>query len=463
MPFINRLLSWADAEPVRPAVVVGERTLSYGELAARAAEYSPPEVPMIALEPADPIVFAVALAAVVGRGRCAVVLDPAWPAAVRMRILTELQLGDASLAGPGQASAGTALADGAEDSLFYCGFTSGTTGVPKAFVRTVGSWSRSLERSVAYFGLAPGSRVFAPGPLSASLSLYALAESLFAGATFHALDSRPEPLTGARMGEVLRSERIEHFVGVPAALRLGLQRAAGALPDLQCVVSGGSKLSDAETALIREAAPQARIFEYYGASELSLVTAKRLGALRTNDVGMPFPGVQLRIQDSGTDEHGTVWVRTDTAIEGYLSGDDGLAFQRKGDWVTVGDQGWIDDAGALHLTGRRADMVVSAGTNVYPTEVELALAAAGYPLAVAFGVPDPQRGSSIAAVIEVGTDTSIDGARIREQLRATLSAAKVPRALYRTARIPVTAAGKPDRVGLRNLILAGDGALERIR
>ncbi|GAB3540727.1 AMP-binding protein [Arthrobacter tecti] len=462
MPFINRLLSWADAEPGRPAVVVGEQALSYGDLATRAAEHALSGDAMVALEPADPISFTVALTAVVGRGRCAVVLDPAWPAAVRTRMLTELQLGDSSRA-TGLASTGSALADGLEDSLFYCGFTSGTTGAPKAFVRTVGSWSRSLERSVAYFGIAPGSRVFAPGPLSASLSLYALAESLFAGATFHALGTGLRSLRGPRMGEVLRSARIEHFVGVPAALRLGLQRAAGPLPDLKCVVSGGSKLSDAETALIREAAPQARIFEYYGASELSLVTAKRVETFRTNDVGQPFPGVQLRIGGNGAERHGTVWVRTDTAIEGYLAGDDGLAFQREGDWVTVGDQGWIDDAGALHLTGRRADMVVSAGTNVYPTEVELALAAAGYPVAVAFGVPDPQRGSSVAAVIEVGTETSIDAAKIREQLRATLSAAKVPRALYRTARLPITAAGKPDRVGLRNLILAGDGALERVR
>lgn len=464
MPFINRLLSWARTDPGRPAVVAAEHSLTYGELAALATRVPLPDGAMIGLDLHDPVDFAVALVAVVGRGRCAAVLDPLWDNARRAHVLERLRP-DAVVSSvpPVNGSAVSRLQDGPDKARFYCGFTSGTTGVPKAFVRTVGSWTRSLERSVTYFGLEEGQRVFAPGPLSASLSLYALAESLFAGATFHALVPGRDSLKGAHICEVLRSARIEHLVGVPAVLRLALQRTGdSSLPDLRCVVSGGAKLSGAETAIIRRSAPNARIFEYYGASELSLVTARQVGTDPRNDVGQPFPGVSIKIETDGVDRCGTVWVHTDTAMEGYLFGDDGAEFRRHGSWVSVGDKGWLDDDGALHLVGRQGDMVVVAGTNVYPSEVEEELRAAGFPLVVAVGIPDPRRGTAIAAVVEVAAGVVIDARRIQQRLRTVLPAAKVPREIYRTDCMPLTAAGKPDRVVARSLILDPDGALERL-
>jgi acyl-CoA synthetase (AMP-forming)/AMP-acid ligase II len=464
MPFINRLLSWARTEPARAAVVAGERRLTYGELALRASLLRVPGGGMIAIQAGDPVDFAVAFAAVVGRGRCAAVLDPAWPEDLRRRVLDVLRP-DAVLTAADVTEEAAPLADPPGDARFYCGFTSGTSGVPKGFVRAAGSWSRSLERSVDWFGVTPGLRVFAPGTLAASLSLYALAECLYAGATFHAPAPGNPAGKGPGMAEVLRSGRIEHLVGVPSALRLALERVEGELPHLRTVVSGGSRLSAAEIRMIRHTAPAARVLEYYGASELSLVTARQLTDRAGDDVGHPFPGVQIRIDADANDRDGrtgTIHVRTDTAIEGYLFGDDGRAFQRNGEWVTVQDRGWIDDDGALHLTGRHGDMVVVAGTNVYPAEVEAALEQAGYPTAVVLGIPEARRGSSLAAVIEAPRDAPVDARRLRGRLKELLPAAKVPSAMFRIGRLPLTAAGKPDRGVLRAKVLAGDGGLERI-
>ncbi|MDL2424714.1 hypothetical protein M2C68_19070, partial [Pseudomonas sp. BAgro211] len=77
------------------------------------------------------------------------------------------------------------LADGDPDSSFLVGLTAGTTTLPKGFSRARDSWRRSFDASVACFALKPQDRVLAPGPVSASLNLYALSECLYAGATFH--------------------------------------------------------------------------------------------------------------------------------------------------------------------------------------------------------------------------------------------------------------------------------------
>lgn len=467
MPFIDRLLYWARCEPARDAVVVGDRRITYGELAGRASSLQLPAGEMIAQQIDDPLDFAVTFTAVVGRGRCAAVLDSAWPQDVRGRILEAL-LPDAVITSADlvEAPHPSQLADAPDDARFYCGFTSGTSGIPKGFVRTVDSWSRSLARSVDWFGLTPGLRVCAPGPLTASLNLYALAECLYSGSTFHSLAPGDPAAKGPLMAQVLRSERIEHLIGVPSALRLALERIEGDLPDLRTVVSGGAGLSAADTGSILRKAPSARIFEYYGASEPSLVTARRVDGADGNDVGRPFPGVRIRIDadsDSGRDGTvGTIHVHTDTAIEGYRFGDDGRAFRRNGDWVTVQDQGWIDDDGALHLTGRHGDMIVVAGSNVYPSEVEGALARAGCPAAVVLGIPDARRGCALAAVIQTPPDTIIDAHALRSRLKELLPINKVPKLVFRTARLPLTTAGKPDRTALKASVLAGDGALERL-
>ena len=85
------------------------------------------------------------------------------------------------------AAATADLVDGRPDTPFLIGLTSGTTSVPKAFSRSRRSWQLSFDASVEFFGLRPDDKTLAPGPLAASLNLYALAECLYAGSEFHTL------------------------------------------------------------------------------------------------------------------------------------------------------------------------------------------------------------------------------------------------------------------------------------
>jgi long-chain acyl-CoA synthetase len=475
MPFVDRLVDWAGRFPDRDAVVIDGERLSYAELCRRAARLrlpAPAGVPLprqlVALDLGSTLDFAVAFTAVVGRGRAAAVLDPAWPAGVRAAALDGLEPGCAiagsGLAGlEGPAGSPEELAVGDPRDVFYCGFTSGTTRIPKAFVRTVGSWQRSLERSTAYFGTAPGDRVLVPGPLSASLSLYALAECLYAGATFF---GQSKPDTAAAL-ELLSGGGITQLVAVPSQLRMLGRRAREPWPAVRTIVSGGAKLGEGETAAIQRLAPKAAVYEYYGASELSFVAA-RLAAPGAGPqlVGRPFPGVELRIGSPAGDGSaaaaagsapapGTIWVRSDMVCQGYLAGDDGLSFRREGDWATVGDYGWLDEDGQVHVAGRSSDLIVTGGFNVYPHEIEEVLRSRGCD-AVVVGLPDGLRGRTVAAVIRTDGPPGFTAKALRGLCARELAPFKVPRRFYWVREWTPGHAGKTSRPDLVRAIEAGE-------
>jgi len=467
MPYVDRLVDWAGRFPDRDAVVIDGERLSYAELCRRAASLPLPapaaaDLPrqLVALELGSTLDFAVAFTAITGRGRTAAVLDPGWPAPVRAAALAGLA-GLAGLEAEGDPAGSLEdLADGDPHDVFYCGFTSGTTRTPKAFVRTVASWQRSLELSTAYFGTAAGDRVLVPGPLSASLSLYALAECLYAGATFL---GQSTPDTAAAL-ELLSAGAATQLVAVPSQLGMLARRARAPWPAVRTIVAGGAKLGEGEAAALRRLAPEAAVYEYYGASELSFVAA-RLAAPGAGPqlVGRPFPGVEVRI---GCPDHsaaaagpapvpGTIWVRSDLVCQGYLAGDDGLSFRRDGDWATVGDYGWLDEHGQLHVAGRSADLIVTGGFNVYPHEIEDVLRSAGCD-AVAVGLPDGLRGRTVAAVIRSDGPPGFTAKELRGLCARELAPFKVPRRFYWVREWTPGHTGKASRAGLVRAIEAGE-------
>ena len=116
----------------------------------------------------------------------------------------------------------------------------------------------------------------------------------------------------------------------------------------------------------------------------------------------------------------------------------------------------------LHHLGRRADMVVTSGHNVYPHEVEAALRdVPGVRTIIVTGIPDPQRGSKLVAAV-VGSDET-DAAGLRAAAASLLAAPKRPRAWFSLAEAPVTAAGKISRRMLSDWIAEGDDRVRPLR
>lgn len=461
MPFLDKIQRWANERPDDTAVVVAGRWLSWADLRDSAAAAVPATAGVTVLAEGNSIDFPVRFAAALAGGRQCAVLDPAWPTALHEEILERL----AESARPVPVSVDDALADGPPETTFLIGLTSGTTSVPKAFTRSRASWQHSFDASIEFFGLRRDDVTLAPGPLVSSLNLYALAECLYAGSQFQTLESFD-------VGDVhaaITHDGVTRLVLVPTMLRLLSERGLTGGVDasgVKTIICAGSKLDARTLEAARRWAPNATIFEYYGASELSFVSGAGLAAGEQLDaggtgIGHPFPGVEVRIlDDDGSElapgEAGNICVRSPMVSNGYLWGDDGHALRSFDGWFTVGDQGYLSD-GELHILGRRSDMILTSGKNVYPHEVELALASVpGVAAAVAAGMPDDVRGQRVVAGV-VAAHGGVTATQLKAGLEGILPRDKRPHQYFALSELPTTDRGKVSR----NMLLEWIGSRDQ--
>ncbi|GAB3565936.1 AMP-binding protein [Arthrobacter alkaliphilus] len=457
MPFLDKLQLWADERPDDTAVVVGGKRLNWADLRDAAALRLAETASTTILAEPNSLDFVVAYTAAVAGERCCAVLDPLWPQAMIDEVTQRIgQSGQSAVRTPAEGrvpGAGDELTDGHPDSTFLIGLTSGTTSVPKAFTRSRRSWQVSFDASIEFFGLTTEDTTLAPGPLAASLNLYALSECLYAGAAFHTL----ETFDVGDAHAAIAYDGVTRLVLVPTMLRLLSERGLAGGVDasgVRSIICAGSKLDARTLEAARRWAPNAAIFEYYGASELSFVSGTRLGAGEPLDaggtgIGRPFPGVELKILDDDGAERpdgadGNICVRSGMVSNGYLWGDDGQALRCFDGWYTVGDQGYVD-SGVLHILGRRSDMIITSGRNVYPHEVELALASVpGVSAAVAAGMPDEVRGQKVIAGI-VPAYGSVTATQVKTGLDGLLARDKRPLRYFMLSELPVSDRGKVSR------------------
>lgn len=473
MPFIEKLHYWANTAGSRPAVIVGAQRLDYASLLMSAGIKSG-SGPIAVIDASPSVDLASQFGAALRQHITAMVLDASWPQELREQLRATARNWGRTL--------------DPIDPPFLLGLSSGTSGLPKAFTRSAASWHESFIRSTDYFGLTAESVTLAPGPMAASMNLYALGESIFAGGTFVAL---PDFSPDAGLTEVAANQ-VNRLVLVPTVLELLARRAVDTgqvAPGITSIVCAGSALSGATAALAQLWAPNAMIHQYYGAAELGFVAATTLapGAVleESDGVGPAFPGVQLSIRDGQgaevqTGEVGSVCVKSPYVCSGYAWGDDGLAFSILGTdgWYTVHDQGSLDQHGNLHLAGRASDMILTSGANVYPHAVELALRRnvrsgsnggdTGMDVIVA-GLPDPVRGHRVIAAYRPvahnsGTErvgTSPDTLALLRAGAADLPASHRPSQYYELSGLPLTGSGKISRALLTQWIVEGDPRVQR--
>lgn len=367
------------------------------------------------------------------------------------------------------------------DEPYLLLFTSGTTDLPKGFLRTRGSWDYNVEASRGPLFASPGVQTIAPGPVSYSLTLYALVEALATGGSLH-LQSRFDATDAVR---TIAQHGIARFVGVPsmllalaAAARHEQPGAGSALDSLRWVITGGANQSQAIRDRFQEVAPHAHLRSYYGASEI--------GFIGYSDAGdgtrlTPFTRLEAEVRDDAgarvpDGEIGTLHIRVASQVERYLTATSGDRITGDDGWSSVGDLAALAD-GEIVLAGRAGDMAVTGGHKVSLPQVERALATVpGCEQCCAIALPDAALGSIVAIVVEGasvlerasgGEPTAVAGealgvgvvppkAVMQRELRRLLPEQFVPRRYYRADRLPRTAGGKIRRAAVAELVAAGE-------
>jgi len=212
------------------------------------------------------------------------------------------------------------------------------------------------------------------------------------------------------------------------------------------------------------------IYEYYSASEGggTLVTPEEW-LDRPGTVGRPWPQSEIRVLDDagqplGPGQVGTVYIRMAGSSFAYHKDKKKTDASRHGEFFTVGDAGYLDEAGYLFLCDRKADMIISGGVNIYPAEIESVLLTHPQVADVAvFGIPDDDWGESVKAVVELQPGTadppSPELLTLADELRAfcreRLAAYKCPRSFDFTTALPRDPSGKLYKRKLRDPYWAG--------
>jgi malonyl-CoA/methylmalonyl-CoA synthetase len=365
----------------------------------------------------------------------AVLDDPArteWPDGVVVRSVRELL---ARAGGVGAVDLPALRA--AHDALIV--YTSGTTGAPKGAVHTHGSLAAGVRALHTAWGWREDDRLVLALPLFHVHGLCAgLFGTLAAGASavlFPRFDETA--VLGAAAASTL-------FFGVPTMYhRLAASGRAAELAALRLCVSGSAPLPAELWA--RLAGEGVEVLERYGMSETLLTLSNPLhGERRPGSVGVPLPGVEVAVDEP--DEHGVgeLLVRGPSLFRGYW-GRPGSATDADG-WFATGDLASVAADGYVTIRGRRTELIITGGHNVYPAEVEAVLSRHPGVMEVAVvGVASAEWGETVVAYVVGGADL----AELAALAEAELAPYKRPREVRMVDALPRNAMGKVVRGALR--------------
>ena len=226
---------------------------------------------------------------------------------------------------------------------------------------------------------------------------------------------------------------------------------------MRLFISGSAPLL-AETHVQFENRTGHRILERYGMTETNMNTSNPYeGERRAGTVGFPLPGVELKVTDpdSGNTlpngEIGQIEVRGPNVFKGYWQMPEKTAAElRKDGFFITGDLGKVDEDGYVHIVGRNKDLIISGGYNIYPKEIELVLdEQPGVLESAVIGVPHPDFGETVVAVLVAQPGATPDTGAIMENVDQSLARFKHPRSIEVIDELPRNTMGKVQKNILR--------------
>lgn len=454
----------AGRTPSRTAILDASSRLTWSELdravtraglALRAAGTA--EGDRVALELGTGIPFAVLYLGALRAGLIAVPLNPAYSPAEIDYILensgaalhvTAAGADELLATAPGSDSSADLAADRDGEAVSVLLYTSGTSGRPKGAMLSARALLANLDQLAAVEPpvLAADDVLFVPLPLCHVFGLNAgLGMALRVGATVVLADRFDAAATLATMA----TERVSAVLGVPGQYAQWLRQpdVAAGFASVRFAMSGSATLPRAVVDGFAELGVV--LHDGYGLTEAApVVTINAIGGGRPKpgSIGVALPGVETELRDAdgdpaGPDDPGRLFVRGANLFSGYWP--DGAGGPDADGWFGTGDIAVVDADGELHLVGRSAELVIVNGFNVYPAEVEAALAAeAGVAEVAVVGVPDERSGEAVRAYVVPTAHAVLDREALLAAAARSLARFKLPRDLEIVPELPHTVTGK---------------------
>lgn len=346
-----------------------------------------------------------------------------------------------------------------DDNLAAILYTSGTTGRSKGAMLSHGNLASNALTLKDYWRFTRDDTLLHALPIFHTHGLFVATNvTLASGASmiFHSVFDVEDVLDDL--------PRATAMMGVPTFYIRLLKEprfTAENVAHMRLFVSGSAPLSaDIHRAFSKRTGHA--ILERYGMTETNMNTSNPYDGDRiAGTVGLPLPGVSIRIADPETGvvlpqgEIGVIEIAGPNVFQGYWQMPEKTAAEFRGDYFISGDLGLIDAKGYVSIVGRAKDLIISGGYNIYPAEVENALDELSQVRESAvIGVPHPDMGEGIVAVVVPTVSGFSDGAALKDALADSLARFKQPRVIAFVEELPKNTMGKVQKTVLREVFAA---------
>ena len=330
-------------------------------------------------------------------------------------------------------------------ALIMC--TSGTTGIPKGAMLTESNIIANVSDIAAYFGIDTSDTILISRPLYHCAVLTGeFLTALVKGVKIRFYSGTFNPTLVLKL---LREHQITAFCGTPTLLRMMARFKRNQEDDfLKHICISGECMDFEAGRQIAAAFPKADIYHIYGLTEacprVSYLPPSMFDKY-ADCVGLPLRSVSLKIissegQPVDINEIGTLWVKGDNVMAGYYKNPEKTSEVLKGGWLCTGDLALFNEAGLLKIKGRSDDLIIKAGMNIYPQEIESALKLDPRVREVyVCGCDDGKLGMQI--VLNIAGNFS-DVTEVKELCRTHLPAYQMPARINLLDEIPKNGSGK---------------------
>jgi fatty-acyl-CoA synthase/long-chain acyl-CoA synthetase len=357
-----------------------------------------------------------------------------------------------------------AAATGAGATMIY---TSGTTGKPKGAFRSGAANPAQVGAMLALVGYTPADVYIPTGPLyhSGPGGFMGIAQVL--GQTV-VLQRKFDPQDWLRLVDTYK---VTSTFSAPTPIRMICNlpadlKARYDVSSMKRMVANAAPWSTTLKHMYLADFPADSLFEVYGSTELGVncILRPEDQLRKPGSCGKPAPMVDIKlfgddgveVTGTGPEHTGELFVKSPSVFADYYKQHDQYLNDQRDGYQTVGDIAYVDDQGYVYICDRKKDMIIAAGMNIYPAEVEGVLESHPDVLeAAVFGIPSDEWGESVHAVVVVREGATMTEDQVIAHARQHLAGYKVPRSVTWSPELPKTGSGKILKRDLRAPFWAG--------